>query len=314
MISFIRYSSQHSSLRSSLRSLSRSSLPSLRGVGGRFASLLGVVALLLVGGCATVTSSLTSKLAGDLASSIMNSSDVETIREGVPAYLIMIDSFLRSSPDDEKLLLAASALNGAFSVFTQDARTKLLTQKSLDYALHAACVNDADLCGLRRLEFKVFQQRVDAVQREQVPVMYATAVAWTGWMQAHSDDWNAIAELSKVKYLMNKVMSLDETWELGGPHLYMGGLETILPASMGGQPEVGRKHFERAIEIAAGQYLMTKVIFAEQYAKLTFDKDLYDQLLTEVLAANPVVEGITLTNVLAQQRARVLLAESDDYF
>jgi len=36
--------------------------------------------------------------------------------------------------------------------------------------------------------------------------------------------------------------------------------------------------------------------------------------LTEVLAANPVVEGITLTNVLAQQRARVLLAESDDYF
>jgi len=77
---------------------------------------------------------------------------------------------------------------------------------------------------------------------------------------------------------------------------------------------VGRTHFERAIEIANGQYLMTKVIFAEQYAKLTFDKDLYDQLLTEVLAANPVVEGMTLTNVLAQQRARVLLAESDDYF
>ena len=190
MISFIRYSFQYSSL--------RASLPSLRGVGGRFASLLGVVGLLLVGGCATVTSSLTSKLAGDLASSIMNSSDVETIREGVPAYLIMIDSFLRSSPDDEQLLLAASALNGAFSVFTQDERTKLLADKSLNYALHAACVNDASLCDFRRLEFKVFQQRVDAAQREQVPVMYATAVAWTGWMQAHSDDWNAIAELSKV--------------------------------------------------------------------------------------------------------------------
>jgi hypothetical protein len=310
MISFIQYSSQHSLQHSSQPSTRRS----LRGGGGRFASLLCVVALLLMGGCATVTSSLTSKLAGDLASSIMNSSDADTIREGVPAYLIMIDSFLRSSPDDESLLLAASALNGAFSVFTEDERTKLLTEKSLSYALHAACVNDADFCDFRSLEFSVFQQRVDAVQLKQVPVMYATAVAWTGWMQAHSDDWNAIAELSKVKYLMNKVLSLDETWELGGPHLYMGGLETILPASMGGQPEVGRQHFERAIDIAAGQYLMTKVIFAEQYAKLTFDKDLYDQLLTEVLAANPVVEGITLTNVLAQQRARVLLAESDDYF
>ena len=280
----------------------------------RLGGSLGLAGLLLMGGCATVTSSLTSRMASDLASSIMNSTDVETIREGVPAYLIMIDSFLRSSPNDEKLLLAASSLNGAFSAFTVDERAKLLTDKALDYALQAACVNDANLCALRSLEFAEFQRRVDGLRPNQVPVMYAVAVAWTGWMQAHSDDWNAIAELSRVKSLMTRVLSLNERWELGGPHLYMGGLETILPASMGGKPEVGRTHFERAIEIANGQYLLTKVIFAEQYAKLTFDKDLYDQLLTEVLAANPVVEGMTLTNVLAQQRARVLLAESDDYF
>jgi hypothetical protein len=276
----------------------------------------GLLSLLVLSGCATVTSSLTSKMAGDLADSIMNSSDVETIREGVPAYLIMIDSFLRSSPNDEDLLLAASSLNGAFSVFTteDEARTRLLTDKSLEYALRAACINDAKLCNFRQLDFKEFQQRVDNLKPGQVGVMYATGVAWTSWMQAHSDDWSAVAELAKVKYLMNRVLSLDETWALGGPHLYMGGLETILPASMGGQPEIGRSHFERAIQIADGKYLMTKVIFAEQYAKLTFDKVLYDELLNQVLAADPVVEGITLTNVLAQQRAKVLLAESDDYF
>jgi hypothetical protein len=271
---------------------------------------------LMLSGCATVTSSLTAKMAGDLADSIMNSTDVETIREGVPAYLIMIDSFLRSSPDDPDLLLAASSLNGAFSTFTtdDDARTRLLTEKSLAYALRAACIDDTRLCDFRQLDFGAFQQRVDNLQPRQVGVMYATGVAWTSWMQAHSDDWSAIAELAKVKYLMSRVLDLDETWALGGPHLYMGGLETILPASMGGKPEVGRAHFERAIAIADGRYLMTKVIFAEQYAKLTFDKVLYDELLNQVLAADPVVEGNTLTNVLAQQRAKLLLAESDDYF
>lgn len=265
-------------------------------------------------GCATVTSSVTSGLAVDLADSIMNSADVETIREGVPAYLIMIDSFLRSSPDEESLLLAASSLNGAFSALTDESRTRLLTDKSLNYALRASCSNDIALCGLRAMDFDQFKISIDSLKPSQVEVIYSTGVAWTSWIQAHSNDWNAIAELARVKYLMARVLSLDERWDQGGAHLYMGGLETILPAAMGGKPEIGRQHFERAIELASGEYLMTKVIYAEQYAKLTFNKTLYEQLLNEVLSADPVKEGLTLTNVLAQQRARVLLAEADDYF
>ncbi len=94
----------------------------------------------------------------------------------------------------------------------------------------------------------------------------------------------------------------------------MGGLETVIPASMGGRPEKGKAHFERAIEISDGKFLMAKVYYAERYAKLAFDKELHDKLLKEVLAAEPVVEGLTLMNTVAQQRARELLAESDDYF
>lgn len=278
----------------------------------RFMAL--VASLGWLASCATVTSSVTTGLATDLADAIMNSADVETIREGVPAYLIMLDSFLRSSPDDESLLLAASALNGAFSALTEESRTRLLTDKSLNYAFRASCANDAKLCGFRTMEFSQFKARIDDLKPAQIEVIYATGVAWTGWIQAHSDDWNAIAELARVKYLMSRVLSLDELWAQGGPHLYMGGLETILPAAMGGKPEIGRQHFERAIEIASGEYLMTKVIYAEQYAKLTFNKSLYEQLLNEVLSADPVKDGLTLTNVLAQQRAKVLLAEADDYF
>jgi hypothetical protein len=47
---------------------------------------------------------------------------------------------------------------------------------------------------------------------------------------------------------------------------------------------------------------------------LVFDKELHDRLLNEVVAADPVIEGMTLTNKIAQERARELLAGSDDYF
>lgn len=269
---------------------------------------------LLLAGCANMVSSVTSGLADDLSATIMNSRDVETVREGVPAYLLMIDSFLRSSPDDPDLLLAAANLNGSFSVLVEDERAALLNDKALEYASHAACVEIAEMCGLKDQSFDEFRSVVDELEPDAVPVMYAMGVAWTGWIQAHTDDWNAIAQLGKVKHLMSRVIELDETYDNGGPHLYMGGLETALPEAMGGNLEKGRRHFERALELADEKYLMTKVIYAEQYARLAFDQALHDRLLQEVIEADPVVPDMTLTNAVAQRQAKTLLNESDEYF
>jgi len=55
-------------------------------------------------------------------------------------------------------------------------------------------------------------------------------------------------------------------------------------------------------------------VFAEQYAKMMFDQTLHDRLLQEVIDADPVVPNLTLINVLAQDLARELLSESNEYF
>ena len=149
---------------------------------------------------------------------------------------------------------------------------------------------------------------------EDITYLYGYAVAWTGWIQANSGDWNAIGQLARVKLMMARVLELDETWDRGGAHLYLGGLETILPASMGGRPDLGKIHFEKAIQLADGKFLMTKVVYAEQYAKLMFDKVLHDRLLNEVIQADPNFDGMTLTNRIAQERAVVLLADGEEYF
>jgi hypothetical protein len=83
---------------------------------------------------------------------------------------------------------------------------------------------------------------------------------------------------------------------------------------MGGNPEKGKVHFEKAIALSEGQFLMAKVVYAENYARLVFNQELHDRLLNEVLAADPVVEGMTLTNMVARQQAAALLEDSQDYF
>ena len=272
------------------------------------------VGLLTLPGCASLVSSISAGMANNLTDAILNSSDIGTVREGVPAYLLLIDSFLRESPDDVNLLLAASRLNGSYSLFAESDRAKLLTRKSLDYAMQAACITDSALCNLGSVPYDDFERQTDELAANQIEVGYVLGVAWAGWIQANSDDWNAIGQLGRVKFLMEKIIALDETFEDGGPHLYMGGLETLLPAALGGNPEKGKAHFERSLALSEGDNLMIRVVYAQQYARLVFDKQLHDRLLREVLEANPVVEGLTLINRIAQERAADLLAESDDYF
>ncbi|MBT3427546.1 MAG: hypothetical protein HOL98_00730 [Gammaproteobacteria bacterium] len=273
-----------------------------------------LVPLLWLSGCASLMNGVTTQLADNLSTAILNSNDVATVREAVPAYLLLIDSFIVNDPNQPELLMAAATLNGAYSVLVGESRTVILVDKAMDYASRGACLKVAQLCGLTRLPFAAFEQRIQAMTAEDITYLYGYAVAWTGWIQANSGDWNAIGQLARVKLMMARVLELDETWDRGGAHLYLGGLETILPASMGGRPDLGKIHFEKAIQLADGKFLMTKVVYAEQYAKLMFDKVLHDRLLNEVIQADPNFDGMTLTNRIAQERAVVLLADGEEYF
>jgi hypothetical protein len=112
-------------------------------------------------------------------------------------------------------------------------------------------------------------------------------------------------------------IAIDRTSPDDGQHSIatrLGVLETLLPAALGGRPEEGRRHFERAIELSGGRDLMAKVLLASEYARMAFDRELHDRLCREVLAASPEAPGLTLSNTLAQDRARRLLDSSDDYF
>jgi len=278
--------------------------------------LQGCLLVLLFGlsGCASVVSNMTNQMAEDLSAAILNSNDINTVRQGIPAYLLLIDSFLLKDPENQSLLLAAAQLNGAFTYFVDEDQGQLLAEKALAYAGRAACVSREGLCNPGKLAFSEYEAAITTLTADDVAVFYSLGVAWTTWIQLNSGDWNAIAQLAKVRLLMEKIIDLDETFDNGGPHLYMGGLETVLPAAMGGRPDIGRDHFERSLAISKGQFLMAKVVYAEQYARLIFDQALHDRLLNEVLEANPVAGEMTLINTLAQEKARWLLEDGKEYF
>jgi hypothetical protein len=272
--------------------------------------------LLVLAGCAALMRPASNRFAENLTSSILDQNDVETVRDGAPAYLLAVDGLIEGDPGNAALLLTGARLYGAYaSAFVEDeARARRMWDRALGYARRALCSESSKQCDALERPFDDFVLSLEVVDRSDVPALYGFGAAWAGWVQAHSEDWGAVAEVPKIEALMRRVVDLDESYDHGGAHLYLGVLLTQRPASLGGQPEQGREHFERAIALSQGRNLMAKVLYARYYARLVFDRPLHDRLLREVLAADPQAPGLTLSNTLARGEARGLLDEADEYF
>lgn len=283
-------------------------------------SLLIIVTLALsICSCASIVGKATDRFASNLGSAVLNSEDPATVRDGLPAYLLLLDSLIAGQKSDDKssagVLLAAAQLNGAYAGnFTQGdvVRAQRLSNKSLVYAKAAVCLSDVQLCAAVDKDIDTFIEVVN--RNDNTALLYALASSWAGYLQSNSEDWGAIADLPKVEALLLRVVALDTNHERGLPYVYLGVINSLRPEALGGKPEVGRGYFEKAIAISDGKNLYAKTALAEFYARLVFNQELHDQLLNEVINANPKANGYTLINTLAQDKAKQLLASGKDYF
>jgi hypothetical protein len=267
-------------------------------------------------GCASLVSSATSEMADNISLAIANQDDPATVRDGAPAYLLLIDGLIEGDPQNQNLLLAGAKLYGSYAAaFIEDEpRAQRMANKSLSYARRALCIEAVEVCAAIDSKFDQFEASLAGTGKRELKALYSFAVAWAGWIQINSRDWDAVADLPKVTVLFERCLVIDESYDGGGAHVYLGVIKSLLPAALGGKPELARVHFERAIEISAGHNLMISVLMAKHYARNVFDQELHDALLTAVEVAPADYSGYTLINTLAKVQAEQLLAESEEFF
>jgi hypothetical protein len=283
-----------------------------RAISRLFIALL----LLTVAACGSFVSSAKKEFARDLSETILSYDDPETIRQAVPAYLILVSSMIKGDKDNVDLLVSGSRLYGAYtSAFVDEKDRKIaLAKKSFEYAGRAVCLKMKEVCGARTMPYNEYEQILKKITKDDASVLFSYGAAWAGLVQANRSNWNAVAELPKVKATINRVLELDETISNGDAHLYMGVMESLLPPTMGGKTEQAKKHFERALELSGRTNLMAMLLYAEKYARLIFDRELHDKLLNELIGADISKSDMALIDVIAKTKAKKLLAGADDYF
>lgn len=257
------------------------------------------------------------RLSDNLPKGILENNDPVLVADAMPTYLVTIDGMIANWPTKPALLQSGASLYSAYGALFVDEpeRQQLLSEKALGYAIRGACASNKRYCDVRELSVPKLEERLAKAKRGDVPALYTLGTTWATYIQTHSDDWNAVADLARVQALLEKVVALETGYEHGQAYLYLAMLDSILPASLGGQPERAQQHFHRAIALSNEQNLYAKVLYAQHYARMAFDQHLHDSLLKEVLAADvDVLPELTLQNTFAQQEAQRLLTESNQYF
>lgn len=272
-------------------------------------SRLAFLSLLLVGGCAPFN--LTR-----LAANLNRQADLDLVCEGSPAYLLILDSLLAEHPDDPELLLggvqAYTSYAGAVKECAKPERAGAMGDKARAYGL---ALLRAETGITPEMSFPELEAALAKTDQGALGPLFWGGYGWALWVSQQEGAVAAMAELPKIELLMKRVAALDDTYARGGAHLFLGIYNGARPALYGGNPELARHHFERALAISNRAFLPVQVAMAEYYAKPLFDREMYQKLLEEVLAFEIArAPELTLGNLTAQRQARRLLAQIDEIF
>jgi len=257
-------------------------------------------------------------LINPLNHSLQRQTDLNLVREGTPTLLLMLDGLIAEHPDNRKLLLTATQAYSSYAStlfeLGEVERAATLSTKARDYGIALLCLTPSLQENLHT-QLESFSGCLVSFQKTNVPSLFWAGYGWATWIRFQDGAPAALADLPRVEQIMLRVIDLDETYYYGAAHIFLGYYYGSRPELLGGNLEKSRSHFERALQIADRNFLLAQVSFAESYARLTFNRELFKDLLTEVLNHPHENDSeLTTSNQLAKNRARTLLAQIDDFF
>ncbi len=249
--------------------------------------------------------------------------DPELIREAVPFALKLEESLLAQSPRHRGLLLATTSgfTQYSYAFVQQEAdelestnlaaatalrdRARKLYLRARDYGLRGLRVNDVG-----------FDKAVRMATKRDVPLLFWTAAAWGATISISKNDPDIVADVPKLQALIDRALTLDESFEHGMIHSFLINYEMARPGlSTAERWTRAKMHFDRAMELSRGKLASPLVTYAEAVCVQRQQRAEFEKLLTQALEINvDQMPDRRLANLVTQRRARWLLGRVDELF
>lgn len=276
-------------------------------------------ALLLFTGCVqTIAVSTMGGLVDQGFSAFTEETDLRFAEEALPGNLKLLEVMLHNSPDNERLLRLASEGYSSYALgFLEDTeplRARDFYLRARDYGMRILRQN-SDLSKALDGSADDLKAALASCDADEVPGAFWTGFSWGSYIFFSLQSPDAIADLPRAEALMQFVAEKDSSFYYGGADLFLGTLYGSRPKMLGGDPEKSKLHFERALRISQGKFLMAYVYYARSYAVQTQNQALFEELLNKVESTPvEVLPEFKLGNAIAKEKAKLLMAKKDDLF
>lgn len=276
------------------------------------------VTLLLCGCVQTIAIRTVGGILDDGMEAFYEEPDLQLAREALGSNLKLVEALIKGDPENEQLLLMASQGFSAYALaFVEDdsaERAAHLYMRGRDYALRVLLADEDFATGFAG-SVPVFKEALAKLDKDDVPAVFWAAFGWGAAINLSRTDPAAIADLPRVNAMMEFVAAHDRAYYYGGALVYLATMNAVTPVMLGGNPERSKALFDEALALTHEEFLMTLVYYAQSYAMLTLNKELFDELLDKVDRTSlDVLPEARLPNVVAKEKARRLRAKAQDYF
>lgn len=293
---------------------------------------LALIAALAVFGSGCFASFATGIVADALSGpgTLGTDDDPELVRDAAPFGLKTMESVLQSQPKHVGLLtsLTSGFTQYGYAFVQQDAdaeefagrntpaatkrlRAKKLFLRARDYGLQGLELSSPGITEKLK-SMRGLTEAVAPLKKEDVPLVYWTAAAWSLAISNGKEDMGLVSELPAPEALMKRAVELDEAWEEGSLLEFFVSYEAARP----GGTEAGAKAFlDRSLKLSGGKHLGVQVSWAEGVLVQSQKREEFEAVLKAVIAADVnVSKKDRLANTIAQRRAQMLLKYVDDLF
>lgn len=245
-------------------------------------------------------------------------SDLQLAHEALAGNLKLIEALLKSDPENEQFLLfAAQGYNAYALAFCEDdsvERARVFYLRAKEYGLRTLPKNERFKTALNG-DIESFRQAVNTFTKKDVPGLFWTAFSWGSYINITGPDVGGLADLSKVRAMIEVVARNDSAFYYGSSYLFLGTLEAGTPKMFGGRPEKAKEYFEKCLAINQSKFLLTQFYYAKMYTVEVQDQQLFESLLKQV-EETPLddLPEARFANAVAKQKARRLLAQENELF
>ena len=269
-------------------------------------------------GCMKLALRSSPALLQNFSDSVFEECDPHLAGDAIPANLMLMEGLLKSDPNNGKIL---TLLSMGFSGYAMLYLEKEAPERASQFYLRARGYGVRALGdkGKALVEPGAAITDVQSTLKSMGPgdfeALFWTSVSWNAWINLNLDKPTALSQLAASKACLERILDLNENYLYGFPHILIGTTLAATPPMLGGNPQLAKAHYEKALKLGERKFFLAQYYFARYYTTRAQDKDLFFQLLDEVSSGDPQdLKDVCLINTIIQSMAGELRETAEDLF